>query len=822
MGQPLLEMVAGQLRFRIDVAEQTHDQLLQTADQLLHLHAQATTLYQEARAAAAPTVGSEQERVYMHYLEWWCELLIQHASPALAPFIAAVPIALLTDPHHRHLVEYYRGLGEGLLERYEEARAVLAALLGAPELDAVVRGRALNSAAVFARYVGDYQGAISGYTASLVIWRQLGNQSREGLALMNQGVLHYFLQDYAAATRDLQASLPMLEAAGTAHAQGLAHMNLGLLARDQGRWDDALVHATHAQARFQQAGARDFLGRVANNVGEIAMLRGQFDLAMAQFEQALQQMTARTYRVDVWLNLGLVNQARGDDVTALGHYRSALEQALAVGRNEIVGLIHYRIGHALERLNQLDAAQGSYAAAITMIEGTRRPIRDQGLLISLMGRWQQVYEAALLLCLARGDAAGAFHYAERARARAFADLLAQQGSAVPQGDVVPVTGTEAQQLLGDDPLLVVFFCTGLRGPEAVLLDAMPPSAAGLRACLDMPAQLIVWAINRTQFTAQPCSIDPHLLQGASRFTADGRRFLSEHLLQTLYAALLQPIRDQLSPQKPVVIVPHGPLHQLSFAALRAADNQPLADQVAWLTYAPSATIYLRTVAAVSPPSGCLALGYDRGDGSLRHTEGEAQAVARICQGMALRGHAAIKEQLLAIASQYRWLHFACHGTFDLREPLHSYLELGPDQRLSATEIIEHLRLRAELVTLSACRSGTTRVLRGDEPMGLVRAFLRAGGRAVLMTLWPVEDLGSRLLMERFYTVLQGGGPTVVPAAALHTAQRYLRHLTAGEVRRQLREWGDDPTLIAAPDESYPYADASYWAAYALVATALGR
>ncbi len=75
-----------------------------------------------------------------------------------------------------------------------------------------------------------------------------------------------------------------------------------------------------------------------------------------------------------------------------------------------------------------------------------------------------------------------------------------------------------------------------------------------------------------------------------------------------------------------------------------------------------------------------------------------------------------------------WLHSA-------GQPV-SALELGDGERLTAQEVREGWRLRAELVTLSVCQTGVSRVLRGDEPMGLVRAFLRgdagrgkSGGRA---------------------------------------------------------------------------------------------
>jgi len=86
-----------------------------------------------------------------------------------------------------------------------------------------------------------------------------------------------------------------------------------------------------------------------------------------------------------------------------------------------------------------------------------------------------------------------------------------------------------------------------------------------------------------------------------------------------------------------------------------------------------------------------------------------------------------------------------------------------------------LRLQADLVVLSACQTGLgsgalADVPTGDDWVGLTRAFLHAGARHVMATLWPVDDWATAALMERFY-----GGADVAadPAGALAEAQRAL-------------------------------------------------
>jgi CHAT domain-containing protein/tetratricopeptide (TPR) repeat protein len=799
---------------------------LHAAPARLHgLYEHAARHYATGLAATPVSRRAAVERVYMDFLERYCEALIQQEPTALAEAAGAARLDLLAEPRHQRLLRFYRGLGAGLRENYETALAEFERLLAEPDLDDAIRGRALNSGAVFARHQGDYERALEGYRQSQRIWERMGNPARQGLALMNQGNLNHMLQDYEAAEHDLHASLNLFRAAEAHHSAALAQMNLGLLARDLGRWQEALSYFDQAAALFQREGATNFLGHIANNVGEVELLRGRLDVARAQFEQALEQMTTRVYAVDVHLNLGLLDQAQGDDTAALDRYRAALDLALDLGRHEIVALIRYRIGHAEQRLGQLDAARASYNTAIEAIEATRTPIRDEGLLISLMGRWQQVYEAVIQLCLERGDGAAAFDYAERARARAFADMLARRRSpaesagGLDRASAVPMTASEVQAAMPPGTLLLAYFAAGLRGPESALLDAIPATAAGLRACLATPARLLLLALTHESLRAYTCPLDPNALQASSPYLADGRRFLNPAVLRRAYDALVAPVADLLATAERVVVVPHGPLHQMPFSTLLDTGGQPLLETRPDLACAPSATVLLRALDGRSthPPQSCLALGYDGVAGRrLRHTVAEAAAVARLCGGTAWRGAPGMAAELRAAAGVYRWLHLACHGEFDLDDPLRSWLEIGPGERLSAADVIADFALDAELVVLSACRSGVSRVLRGDEPLGLVRAFLSAGARAVLVTLWPVEDSSARLLMERFYQALQVEAASD-PAAALQIAQRYLRGLTLAEARDVLAGWGEDVADIASDDlATRPYADPAFWAAYVLV------
>ena len=108
---------------------------------------------------------------------------------------------------------------------------------------------------------------------------------------------------------------------------------------------------------------------------------------------------------------------------------------------------------------------------------------------------------------------------------------------------------------------------------------------------------------------------------------------------------------------------------------------------------------------------------------------------------------------------YRRLHFASHGLIDEDKPEFSALVLGPDQEeaedgfLTMREVFE-LKMNADLVVLSACKTGLGKTIRGEGVSGLSRAFLSSGAQNVLVSLWNVYDLSTATFMKDFYREME--------------------------------------------------------------------
>jgi CHAT domain-containing protein len=243
------------------------------------------------------------------------------------------------------------------------------------------------------------------------------------------------------------------------------------------------------------------------------------------------------------------------------------------------------------------------------------------------------------------------------------------------------------------------------------------------------------------------------------------------LLRALYADLIAPVAGALPTDgTPVVIEPHAALWLVPFAALLTPNDAWLAD--CWpLLYSPAARVLdeIRQEPDYGGPTDLKALiignpampGVPVRDGleiELAPLPGAAEETMLIAgqfpqdRRTLLLGTAADRATVEVLAAEYGILHLATHGIADADNPLASFVALAEpddgDGLLTAWRVMD-LRLPADLVVLSACQTGLGKVA-GDGMIGLSRAFLVAGARAVLVSQWSVSDRATAALMVGFY------------------------------------------------------------------------
>lgn len=283
----------------------------------------------------------------------------------------------------------------------------------------------------------------------------------------------------------------------------------------------------------------------------------------------------------------------------------------------------------------------------------------------------------------------------------------------------------------------------------------------------------------------------------------------------LFGSLL----DHIEPDQRLIIVPDGLLHYLPFETLIRNGRYLIEDHE--ISYSPSASIVGLWESAGSRASGdsqmdILAVGNptfepQEAGGRALHKQAQKMLEARgfrltplprtqdeiqyivglfpAARRKTLMGwdgtETALKRETLR---RYRYLHFATHSLIDEKTPSRSAIVLSPssgaedDGFLEVSEIAR-LDLDCELVVVSACQTGRGQLLSGEGIIGMSRAFIYAGARAVVVSLWNVSDLSANQLMKSFYRHLTGG---LSNAAALRQAK--LQMINSGKATRHPSHW----------------------------------
>jgi tetratricopeptide (TPR) repeat protein len=225
---------------------------------------------------------------------------------------------------------------------------------------------------------------------------------------------------------------------------------------------------------------------------------------------------------------------------------------------------------------------------------------------------------------------------------------------------------------------------------------------------------------------------------------------------TLDKAMLGPVLPAVG-DRPMVVVPTGPLHALPWAALPSCAGRPV-------TVAPSVLSWLRAMRVLAEHQG-TGSAWVAGPG-LEHAIGEVVGLRHASGGgRLLVEHESTVDDVLDALDSAAVAHVAAHGRFRSDQPLFSTLELA-DGPLYVHDL-DRLRRGPRLLVLSACEAGLSGVHPGDELMGLAAALLTRGTATLIASVVPVPDERTASVM----TALHGGLRTgLAPAAALAAAQ----------------------------------------------------
>ncbi|MGH9139930.1 MAG: CHAT domain-containing protein, partial [Vicinamibacterales bacterium] len=666
---------------------------------------------------------------------------------------------------------------------------------------------------------GEYEPAIEKLEEAAERYRQTGNRNDLSRVYNSLGRL---FRTHGQVTAALQTQLKALAIQESLDSPRNRLQSLNAVAvtyQSLGNARKARDYYERAIALAERIGAPNTLDFLRANFGDFLVESGDVERGRVQLEQSLPS-ASRAYRTTRLTQLSFAYRLlrrfddaldaanRAIDSCHAGTPIDCVEAHLARANAELgLDVRADAVADVTEALGSLEQIHTTLAASDFLKQGFTQ-------------YWSSAYSVAIDLHARQRDWTAALETAELARARAFVDLLASRELAAHASRRRRVALSTEDEDEGPRSEASVAPTT-----VADLIAIAARRRATLLQYWSARDRLFVWVVSpdgtvrgagvnvgRARIERLVRSIAPESASGPERDAA----------WKALYTALIAPI-DRYLPRSAaarLIVVPHGPLLHVPFAALRDPRGRYLIERFTLSSVPSAATLRftathrhrdsrhgaLLLVADPSPPPSIP------GEPRLPRLPGaleETRAIARLVPASRttlLAETVATRPRVMEAVRRPAVIHFATHAIVRDADPMSSFLALaaphgGADGKLTAQQIYG-LTLDADLVVLSACRSGAG-LITGDGIASLARAFFYAGAPSVIVSVWDVADEPAERLLVAFYRSWLAGADK---DRALRAAQlEFLRDLRAGKVT--VHTPAGDVALIENP---------SVWAGFVLL------
>ena len=728
-----------------------------SSDAMLEEAAQAIARldHESSRSAA-----KELARGHQAFAAGLADYRSHQVAGAMASFSSAESALTAGGSPFRHWATFYRAACLYQLTRNEESAATFAGIskLTARSSYVSLHGRLHWSEGLLHLLAGAPTTAQAEYEEGLRVFVDAGEW--ENAAMLRSLIAETYYYYYG------------LPAAGWAHLYPALQLQSKLLdarRRELILFDAALSAADAGLARaasLLMAAATD----TASNPVEEATARlrlADFEVRAGHLERAssdLQRVQALLGQIDdlavrsvVEAELRLAEGTvvhRHDPRAALAALSAAIRLFTSThGEHGLLAALIER-GQLLTRLGNNAAARDDLDAAVRQLETLGQQSRTASSRHQFLDHRYRLVESLVALELTAGDDRKALTWVD-----SFRDWAEH---AEPSES--PASRAGAEQENGKQ-----------RSPETLVA---PGSVAFYFVLL--PDRLVSWcitsqAIRRVETTMSHAEI----VGRVERLAANADRAQ----LEAMFDLLLGPYRDELAHAASVTIIPDRALNLVPFAALRDATSGRYLVETHDIQLSPRLVAMPATPTALSRPQRVLAVGNPILDEALAarlepipETAREARDVGVLYQRAdVLLGSDATPSRWMALARHVDVLHVSSHavsgGGAASGRLLLAADALRPASGVLSAEDIGNLQLSgAPLVFLSVCHGAAGPVGKSAGPASLANAFLSAGARAVVASLWPVDDRAAYALALEFHRQLLRSG---VPASALALAQRAL-------------------------------------------------
>ncbi|MGA2422372.1 MAG: CHAT domain-containing protein [Terriglobales bacterium] len=614
---------------------------------------------------------------------------------------------------------------------------------------------------------GRFDEAIDRSEAAFQIAKAIDARRLEPAAEGNIGWAYYKLGDLSKALGLFLEAGKLASELGDFDDQGAWLMDAAYVYMGVGKVELAAQSLREALGIEQHINSNENVYNALRALARLSLMKGDLANASQYSQQALESAQKRGNHLDELYPMLLQGQIAG----RRGNTAEAEMTFLQVEHDKICPVfLKWEAEHSLAQLYEdeqhPDAADDEYRTALATFEAARDDVRHEDSQISFLTNAASVYDDYVHFLVASKKTDDALRWADFSRARTLNEGL----GLVPKGGSEGPPPLDARQIARSAGGTLLFYWLGKK-------------------------QSYLWAITpqkTTLFTLPPGKeIDDAVQRYREALKVQDVLASADRDGESLYQTLVGPARELLKKDAKVFVIPDGSLNNLNFETLlvsRPMLSEPNAPEPKVHYWIEDVTIAnassLRVLAAVRAGKQkrdrtLLIVGdsvapndeyreLPLAGAQMKSVESHFSAAKKILT----RENATPSAYLASSPEQFSYIHFVAHGTASQLSPLDSAIVLSKDNsqdnsfKLYARDII-HERLRADLVTISACYSAGERSYSGEGLVGLSWAFLRAGAHNVVAALWDVSDASTVQLMDKFYDELNKGAS---PDAALRTAK----------------------------------------------------
>ena len=678
-----------------------------------------------------------------------------------------------------NLGNVYIGLGDfrGAAECHER-HLTIAKELG----DRFGEGQAYGNLSIAYRNLGEIQKAIDYSLQDLNIAKQVGAKAGEGIACSILGSAYRTLGEFEKAIEYDQQQLKIAKEVGDRAGEGIACGDLGNSYTSLRKYQKAIECHERAVTIAKEVGDRVGEGSSYGNLGNAYRGTGNLQKAIEHYEMYLKiakEVGDRAGEGTAYGCLGNAYDDTGDFQKAIEVYEQSLKIAKEVGDRIQEGEVYNNIGSVYDGLDELEEAIHYYDNSVKTFNHIRsKLISNDEWKISLRNTYKKAHSKLWRLLLKQGKVVEALLTADQGRAQALNDLLeTKYGLERVRQEIGTLTASTPDILnyLPSNTAFIgineegIFFWVNERGKEVMFrrrqIDA--PVMSYLLSLLEKTQKKIgVRDVHCEDRSLGRNSRDEKQVEERLNKPGAHPSNVETNPLETLYNLVVDPIRELLQGDE-VVLVPEGPLFLAPFAAFMDRNSKYLCEsfRIRLLPSLSSLQLISNCPDDWHSATGALLVGNpwveEVGELQLPWAEKEVNMIGEILQTEPLIRKQATKDEVLRRIASVSLVHIAAHGDMKSGEialapntTRSSPIPVKEDYVLTMQDVLK-AHIRARLVVLSCCHSARGEV-KAEGVVGIARAFLGAGARAVLVSLWAIDDEATLEFMKHFYRQLVDG------------------------------------------------------------------